>query len=76
MQRLAVLGGAANDTDGVSAAPAVAAVSCKGSLPDAGQAGLLYAADDPGSDEAPPPDSVQEVLEQSSDLQWGELLDS
>lgn len=73
-QGLAVLSGVANDTDGASAV--LAAVSCKGFLPDAVQAGLQNAVDDPGADEAPLAGSAQEVLEEDSGHLWTELLGS
>lgn len=69
MQGQAVSGGVVNDTDGVSVVLA-AAVSCKGSLPDAGQAGLQHAVDDPGADEAPLAGSAQGVLEEGSGHLW------
>lgn len=75
VQGQAVSGGVANDTDGVSAVLA-AAVSCKGFLPDAGQAGLQHAVDDPGADEAPLAGSAQGVLEEDSGHLWAELQDS
>lgn len=74
VQGLAVLSGVANDTDGASAA--LAAVSCKGFLPDAEQTGLQYAVDDPGADEAPPAGSAPEVLEEDSDHLWTVRLGS
>lgn len=60
---LTVSSGAADDTDGASAAPAV---SCKGSLPDVDQAVLQHAADAPGADEVPLAGSAQEVLVEGS----------
>lgn len=75
MQGQAVSGGAADDTDGVSVALA-AAVSCKGSLPDADQAGLEHAVDDPGADEAPLVGSARGALEEDSGHLWAEPLGS
>lgn len=75
MRGQVVSGGAVNDTDGVSVALA-AAVSCKGFLPGAGQAGLQHAVDDPGADEAHLAGSAQGVLEEGSVHLWAELLGS
>lgn len=74
MRGQVVSGGAANDTDGVSAALA-AAVSCKGFLPGAGQA-VQHVVDDPGADEAHLAGSAQGVLEEGSGHPWAALLGS
>ena len=74
-QGQAVSGGVANDRDGVSAALA-AAVSCKGFLPGAGRAGLQYAVDDLGADEAHLAGSAQGALEEGSGHLWVGLLGS
>lgn len=65
MLGLSVSSDAVDDTDGVSAA-LVAAASCKGSLPDVGQAVLQHAAGGPGADEVHLAGSAQEVLVEGS----------